>query len=255
LNNLSVPESVKHDPANGQIYISNIYGDPSARDHRGFISRVSMDGKFAEMNWVQGLDAPKGMGIYQGHLFVTDIDEIVEIDIGKSKIVNHYPVKSSVFLNDLDIDRQGNIYFTDSGTGILYRMKDGKIESLLKNTTLNKCNGLCCDNDYLFVGTADGILKIQPQSDSISVVASDTGPVDGLKCVISNVLIYSDWQGKVFIMDKDGSKKCIIDTSPDKINAADIEYIPSMGMLCVPTFFNNRVVAYQINEAFLSSLR
>lgn len=32
----------------------------------------------------------------------------------------------------------------------------------------------------------------------------------------------------------------------DKLDAADFEYIPDMNLILIPTFFDNRVVAYQL---------
>jgi hypothetical protein len=40
----------------------------------------------------------------------------------------------------------------------------------------------------------------------------------------------------------------LLDTSADKINAADIEYIPEKRLLLVPTFFKNTVVAYEVSK-------
>jgi hypothetical protein len=40
----------------------------------------------------------------------------------------------------------------------------------------------------------------------------------------------------------------LIDTTNQKINSADIEYIEGKQILLIPTFFDNRVVAYQVEE-------
>jgi hypothetical protein len=40
----------------------------------------------------------------------------------------------------------------------------------------------------------------------------------------------------------------LLDTTPVKANAADIEFIISKKLLLVPTFSDNRVVAYKINS-------
>jgi hypothetical protein len=38
----------------------------------------------------------------------------------------------------------------------------------------------------------------------------------------------------------------IFDTTNDKINAADIDYIPEKQLLLVPTFLDNRAMAYKL---------
>ena len=66
------------DAATGTIYVANIEGDPVGKDGKGSISIIGKDGTITNQNWVTGLNAPKGMGITNGMLYVTDIDELVE---------------------------------------------------------------------------------------------------------------------------------------------------------------------------------
>jgi len=46
-----------------------------------------LNGSIIELNWIAGLNAPKGMAIYDNSsgsskLYVSDITDLVEIDIG-----------------------------------------------------------------------------------------------------------------------------------------------------------------------------
>ncbi|MBK6477899.1 MAG: hypothetical protein IPF93_06335 [Saprospiraceae bacterium] len=41
----------------------------------------------------QGLQAPKGMGIFNGKLYVADLKEVVTIDIASGKIENRFKVQ------------------------------------------------------------------------------------------------------------------------------------------------------------------
>jgi hypothetical protein len=56
------------------------------KDGNGYISRLTPDGKMASAKWVTGLNAPKGLRSAGSTLWVSDIDEIVAIDIGSGKI-------------------------------------------------------------------------------------------------------------------------------------------------------------------------
>ncbi|MBD3241028.1 MAG: hypothetical protein GF331_10620 [Chitinivibrionales bacterium] len=47
-------------------------------------------------------------------------------------------------------------------------------------------------------------------------------------------------------MRTDGTVDLLLDTRKDKVNAADIEYIPDRQLLLVPTFFDDRVVACRL---------
>src|SRR5678816_3212480 len=69
---LKVPESVLFDADNKILYVSNIDGtDGWAKDGKGSVAKVGMDGKIIAVEWVTGLNAPKGLGMYKGCLLYT----------------------------------------------------------------------------------------------------------------------------------------------------------------------------------------
>src|SRR5215217_8934653 len=76
------PESVIYEPNENVLVVSNIDGAPDGKDKQGFISKVSpLNGSIIELNWVTGLDAPKGMTITNNNitnntlLYVSDITD------------------------------------------------------------------------------------------------------------------------------------------------------------------------------------
>lgn len=246
VDQLKTTESVKYDPVTRRIYVSNINGEPEGKDGDGFISNIELGGKYAEINWLIGLDAPKGLGVYAGKLYVTDITDIVIIDILQTTIQKRIPVEGAQFLNDLDIDSTGQVFFSDSFTNTIYRMHHDTIERWLTSDQLKSCNGVYCGKDKLYVGTSNQILMIGYDNKQISVFRSDTGPVDGLRPFDQDTFIYSDWTGSVYLIGKEDKPELLLNTSVDKINAADIEYIPEKKLLIVPTFHNNKIMAYEV---------
>src|SRR5215204_3630946 len=69
------PESAVFDSATGIIYVSNVNGDdPAAKDGNGFISKLGTDGKVITLEWVKGLDSPKGLVLANGKLYAADVD-------------------------------------------------------------------------------------------------------------------------------------------------------------------------------------
>ena len=111
---LKTPESVIYCPGNDQIYVANINGNASEKDGNGFISILSSKGEVVNLEWVSGLHAPKGMGIYDGKLYVADIEDrkIWRYDIhpdGTLKNKNYFAPHGS---DGMTIDNRGNIYLT-----------------------------------------------------------------------------------------------------------------------------------------------
>ena len=248
---LKTPESVLYDASTGIIYVSNVDGNPSAKDSTGFISTLSVDGKILNANWVTGIDAPKGMGILNNHLFVSNIDEVVEIDISIATIVNRYPVKDSKFLNDIATDpKTGKIFITDSGTGQVYVLQNGQVSLWLQGPMFKGANGLFLNDSILYIGTDIGIFQAEPGSDKVKLCVSNDnkGEVDGLYVTSEGKFIFSDWKGSVFIASLDGKPELLLNTSAQKINAADFGVIVSKNMILIPTFFDNNVVCYTMSE-------
>jgi hypothetical protein len=65
---LKVPESVLFDAGNKVLYESNIDGtDPWGKDGKGSIGKIGLDGKIIKVDWVSGLNAPKGMVYIRGN--------------------------------------------------------------------------------------------------------------------------------------------------------------------------------------------
>ena len=94
-------EAVIYDPKTDLIYVSNIEGEPWGADGVGSIGKLKMDGTVVEAKWITGLSAPKGLGIIGDKLYVTDIKNLVEIDIPTGKISKTYTVEDSEGLNDV----------------------------------------------------------------------------------------------------------------------------------------------------------
>ena len=78
----NLPESAVFDEKTNMIYVSNISNHPFKKDGSGFISKVDLDGKIVELNWVGKLNAPKGLTIVNDKLYAADVDELVEIENG-----------------------------------------------------------------------------------------------------------------------------------------------------------------------------
>jgi hypothetical protein len=242
---LNVPESVMYDKKNQLLYVANIGGKPTQKNNKGFISRVNLDGSIKDLVWVAGLNAPKGMGILGNTLYVTDIDRVVAINIPTAGIIKTWNVEGAKFLNDIAVDSYGNVFITDMKSKTIHIIKEGQLNSFLA-LEYNRPNGLFMSGKALLVGTAEGLLRIDTQTKIIKLEIDHRGGIDGVKAIGDGRYIVSDWKGKVQIIEKGQAPVVLMDTSVQKINAADFEYIPDKNLILIPTFFNNRVVAYDL---------
>lgn len=242
---LTTCESVIYDEDQQVLYVANINGQPNQKDGNGFISKVSLEGEITEAHWVQGMDAPKGMGLHDGKLYVADIDRVHEVDIESGRISNTIPVEGAQFLNDITVDN-GKIYISDSDGGTIYLLEDGQLTAWMEN--LDGPNGLFSENGELLVALWNGksLNTVDASSKEISLRSEGIENPDGIEAIGNNEFLVSSWNGMVHHIDSDWKKTLVLDTRQDSLNAADIEYISSMNLLLVPTFFKNKVMAYEV---------
>ncbi|MBK6480933.1 MAG: SMP-30/gluconolactonase/LRE family protein [Saprospiraceae bacterium] len=242
-----VPESVLFDANNQVLYVSNIEGtEPWGADGKGSIGQLGLDGKIINAEWVKGLQAPKGMGIFNGKLYVADLKEVVTIDIASGKIENRFKVPGAVGLNDISIDATGVIYVTDSQGKRLYRIESNSASIILDS--LAGPNGVLVNGSNLYILNAGGFYKIS-KSGGLGLIADGMeGGTDGVENVKGDEFIVSCWAGAVWYINDDGRKELLYDGKSIGKNTADIGFDPATRTVYVPTFWKNTVMAFEVAE-------
>jgi outer membrane protein assembly factor BamB len=241
---LQTPESVLFDEERDVMYVSNINGDPSDKNGSGFISILNSDGSEKTLQWVKNLNAPKGMALKDGKLYVADIDQLVEIDIKTGKVLNKYDAPGAVFLNDVAVCGNGMVFVSDTRTAKIHALSDGKFTVWMEGGPLENPNGLFTEGGKLFIGD-NHIFEVDVKTKEVKKIISDAGGADGLEKTNKGEFVFSNWPGRIFI-HRNGKNVKLLDTAEKKINTADHGFSKKHNLLLVPTFFDNRVVAYRI---------
>jgi len=244
---LNVPESSHYNPYDKIIYVSNIVGKHDVKDGEAYISKLNTKGEFIEKEWVKGLNAPKGISCTKTKLYVTDIDRVVEISLSTGKILKEYRNAKSKSLNDVCVAADGHVYVSDdSGDCIFYVGKDS-LEVLVQSKDLGSMNGIYASGNLLYLGSKGNFISVNLKTKAITVLQEKVGYLDGIEQVAPTVFVTSDWSGHVQLIRVGKGVEKLLDTTPLKINAADLGYIPSQKILLVPTFLENKVVAYRLS--------
>lgn len=237
-------ESTLYNPDNQTIYVSCGNTDASAKDGDGFIALLNTDGSVKNMEWVTGLNAPKGMAILNGKLYVTDIDEVKIIDLETASIEKTIPVEGAKFLNDLASDGT-TVYFSDSQSGIVYSLNQaGSINAVINDA--EGINGLEFYQENLYTLDNAGLKKYDTTEYKSSLLNSEVTGGDGLVILNDSTFIASRWAGEIYLIKGSGST-LLVDTKAEKSNTADIGYIADQNLVIVPTFLKNEVAAYKLS--------
>jgi len=245
-----VPECVIYDKDNDVIYVSNMNDNPREKDGNGFISRLSTSGEILDLKWVEDMSSPKGLGIYEGKLYVSDVDEVIVIDIADGLIEERIVIEGAKMINDITIDSRGNVYVSDSDNNSIFLISNGVVSNWLSEG-LNAPNGVLLDGEKLLLASmgSEDFASIDLGTKEIAILTEGINKGDGIaKVSIPGHFLVTDWFGQVFMIYPDGSKVILLDTRDAEIGAADIDYIPEKNLLLVPTFAKHHVVAYKLVE-------
>ncbi len=256
---LAGPESALYDANAGVIYVSNVDGEPLGKDGKGWIAKVSLDGKTIDKDFVTGLNAPMGLAISGGKLFVADIDEFVEINLADGKVIAKYPAAGAKRLNDAAADNNGNVYSTDTLTNTVYRLAGGKVDVVVKDDRLAGPNGILVEGDNLIVNTwgvltgegwatktPGGMFKVSLADKSITAMGDGKlfGNLDGMIALGDGAYVLTDWMaGKVLKYSNDGKVDLLLDVGQ---GAADLGYDPASKTLYIPQMLKGELYAVKL---------
>ncbi|WP_295123530.1 ATP-binding protein [uncultured Chitinophaga sp.] len=239
---VAVPESVLDD-GKGTLYITLIDGAPWDMDGKGGVAKLRPDGSGYDSAFITGLHSPKGMGIYGNRLYVADVQDVAVIDLKKGVIEKKIAWDGAKGLNDLTIDANGVVYVSDSHTGIVWRIVNDKPTSYLEG--FKGLNGLKAVAQDLIIAAGKSFVKADKEK-KISNIAELPQGGDGIEPVGKGDYLVTSWSGYIFYVHANGKVETLLNTSAEKINAADIGYDPKKKIVYVPTFNAKTVAAYRL---------
>ena len=239
---LTKPESVLFDAISKSLFVSNI-GDMQI-EGSGSISKIGLDGKIIKRDWVKGLTAPKGLGLYKNKLYAAETNTVAVIDVNTSAIIQRIPVDGAEMLNDITIDEKGIVYVSDSRKNTVHKIENGKASVYLVN--MNSVNGLLAKGNNLYILTRTTLQKADENKKLSTVADGIEGGADGIEMIKDHEFIVTGWGGVIYYVKEDGSKQTLSDTRDKKINAADLGYDPVSKTIYIPEMSQNCVVAYKL---------
>lgn len=254
ITGLKTPESVVQDK-DGSIYITEI--GEFDKDGDGQITKVDKKGNITA--FAKGMDDPKGITMVGKNLYVTDKTRVLEVyPDGTWQVYGAQMAFPStpVFLNDIEADKVGNLYVSDSGSlkdgGQIYKITKGGVISIIadnKNPDILAPNGLLFEgrNQMLSVDFASGTLyRVNLANGATTKIAEGFGGGDGIIKTKSGKVFISDWKNGVINQLSGGKARLFksgLTSSADMALSADGEY------LLVPLMKLGELVFIPLEEA------
>jgi len=240
----SAPEGVAAAPAGG-YFISNVAGEGDAKDGEGWVSILAEDGKIIEARFIDGLDAPKGMAVLDGALYVADINTVRIFDASTGERRGEIVIDGAEFLNDATVWK-GAVYVSDSATASIHRLSgNSRAEVWLTDEMLGGVNGLLGGGENLLISTMDtGSLYKASDAKELTAIADGMIDADGIGIVHGGGWLVSAWRGVIYSVSPEGEVTELLDTRQDEILQNDLTVFGDT--VIVPNWRPGTVTAWRI---------
>ena len=244
------------------LYVANVGKElkPTLKDGDGFISKLDVNGKIKELHFIDGLDAPKGMGIVGNTLFVADINTLRGFDLSTKKEVFNVVFEGVNFLNDITVKDSNTLFIGASDTSAIYEVNIAS-KSYKKLMDFTVTNGLFYEDGILYaaqLGSStqnmfDGKGKLYKidlkDNNKLTQLGTFEGVLDGVTKVGNKVYV-SDWgnakdTGIVRVYDLKTKEETILKLQ-SFMGAADFWIDEKTKKIFMPQMIGNKVTIFDL---------
>ena len=244
------------------LYVSNVGKElkPTQKDGDGFISKLDVNGKIKELHFIDGLDAPKGMGIVGNTLFVADINILRGFDLSTKKEVFNVVFEGVNFLNDITVKDSNTLFIGASDTSAIYEVNIAS-KSYKKLMDFTVTNGLFYEDGILYaaqLGSStqnmfDGKGKLYKidlkDNNKLTQLGTFEGVLDGVTKVGNKVYV-SDWgnakkTGIIRVYDLKTKKESVLEAELF-MGAADFWIDEKSKKIFMPQMIGSKVTIFDL---------
>ena len=244
------------------LYISNVGKElkPTLKDGDGFISKLDINGNIKELHFIDGLNAPEGMGIVGNTLFVADIDTLRGFDLSTKKEVFNVVFEGVNFLNDITVKDSNTLFIGASDTSAIYEVNISN-KSYKKLMDFTVANGLFYEDGILYTAQLgsttqnmfDGKGKLYKidlkDNNKLTQLGTFEGVLDGVHKVGNKVYV-SDWgnakkTGIIRVYDLETKKESVLETELF-MGAADFWIDEKSKKIFMPQMIGGKVTIFDL---------
>jgi DNA-binding beta-propeller fold protein YncE len=255
LEGFEVPESVRlHGPV---AYVTNIVADTTKEgslkywsdDGAGYISvlNAGQTPSIRTRKWVSDkMDAPKGMAVVDGRLWLADNSKLLWVDLHTGK-VSRFEIPDTGKLNDVATDGK-SIYVSDMGKSRIYKIDGDKLTTLPAPPDVNGI-AFHLSKMYVVSWSVHEVYRMDPSGQEEPRplgVAEHFTNLDGIEILDDGSILVSDFYGnKVSVISPETGE---VRTLAELTTPADIGLDRENLLLYVPQFLSDKVVVYQLSR-------
>lgn len=247
------------------IYVADIGKElnPTAKDGDGQIIKLDQKGQLLDASFVkEKLDAPNGLVINKGVLFLNDIDRLVAIDLKTGTKL--YEIDFSIgtsFLNDIAVWDNNTLFVSATDKSKLYKVNliDKSYSEIKTDKTIAGINGLFCYkkgsrmyvNGFGSDSNPNGVIGyINLKDNTFTKLTEMEGYYDGI-FINKDVLYTSNWvafekKGVVLAINLYNNRVTKVKTSEPIAGPAD--FIIKNDQLIMPAVMSGEIYFIKIDS-------
>ena len=222
------------------LLVSNVCG--FSKTGTGFLTLLDMQGQILKLRVVDGLDAPLGMALRDGQIYVVDNNAIAVFAWPEFELQKTLSLTTKV-ANDVAVHADGTLFVTDTAAGNVVKVAlDGATSLLGSEQQFPGANGIEIRENQLFVG-GQRLWCVDIATQSVEVLGPEwLTDIDGIEFESSGVVQVTPVGGPLVRLLDDG----VSVLGGNGVSSANHGYAPKFQLAFIPTGFDNTVIAIRV---------
>jgi hypothetical protein len=237
------PETVLPLP-DDTLLVSNVcgFGEPGS----GFLTLLDGEGQVLDWRIVDGLDAPLGMAMQGGRLYVVDNNQLKIMGWPDYSQLDTISLETSV-ANDLAIAPDGTVFVSDTARHQVIELgPDGAQSVFTGKAQFRGANGVAVRDGYLYIG-GERLWRVDVQSHGVEMIGPEwLADIDGIEFEADGTLQVTPVAGPLVRIREEGEIQIL---AGEGISSANHGYSGNLNLALIPTGYDNTVIAIRI-EAY-----
>lgn len=236
------PETVLPLP-DDTLLVSNVCGfsEPGS----GFLTLLGADGQVIDWRVVDGLDAPLGMALHDGRLYVIDNNHLKILAWPGYEMMESIKLETKV-ANDVAISTGGDAYVSDTAAGQVIRLSnDGTQSVFVGEASFPGANGMEINEGFLYIGGVR-LWRVNLQTLAIETIGPEwLADIDGIEFEADGTLQVTPVAGPLIRFPKESDIQIL---AGEGVSSANHGFAPRLGLALIPTGYDNEVIAIRISS-------
>lgn len=207
----------------------------------GFLTLISAEGDVLDWRVVDDLDAPLGMALVDGLLYVVDNNQVRIFEWPGFKPRSTISLDTKV-ANDIAVSRDRTMYVTDTARHEVVMVTPGlDLSRLTGEAQFKGANGIHVENEDLYVG-GEFLWHVDLRDDTVTRIGPDwLMDIDGIEMETDGTLQITPVGGPLVRLGEE-----IQVLGGEGVSSANHGYAPNLNLALIPTGYDNTVIAIKL---------